>query len=69
MANNKLSGQIPASTLSQCSQLQALWLSDNGFSGTLSKEIGNITQLRIFHAKVNNITGMVYLLLGMGTFW
>ncbi|PIN07902.1 Non-specific serine/threonine protein kinase [Handroanthus impetiginosus] len=57
MGSNKLSGQIPASTLSQCSQLQELWLSNNSFSGTLPKEIGNMTQLQKFYAYMNNITG------------
>ncbi|PIM97135.1 Non-specific serine/threonine protein kinase [Handroanthus impetiginosus] len=69
MSFNKLSGQIPASILSQCSQLQELDLSYNIFSGTLPREIGNMTQLQKFYAYRNNITGMVYVLLGIGTIW
>ncbi|EEF30210.1 receptor protein kinase, putative [Ricinus communis] len=59
LARNQLSGRIPAEILS-CSKLQLLNLGDNGFSGDIPKELGQIPALEIsLNLSSNQFSGVI----------
>ncbi|XP_019177009.1 PREDICTED: probable LRR receptor-like serine/threonine-protein kinase At3g47570 isoform X2 [Ipomoea nil] len=58
MHTNKFSGQIPSS-LSECSLLQTISLSDNNFSGHVPREFRNLTKLEMLYLGSNQLTGAI----------
>ncbi|KAA8538578.1 hypothetical protein F0562_028228 [Nyssa sinensis] len=54
ITSNQLDGEIP-SGLYKCKELQYLSLSDNEFSGSISRDIGNLTMLKELYLGGNNL--------------
>ncbi|PHT82965.1 hypothetical protein T459_11408 [Capsicum annuum] len=58
LPDNKLHCHMPTS-LSNCSQLQILSLSENEFDGPIHNEIGRLSNLQLLYVGVNYFTGMI----------
>ncbi|PHT30239.1 hypothetical protein CQW23_30168 [Capsicum baccatum] len=58
LSYNKLHDQMPTS-LTNCSQLQILSLSDNEFDGPIHSAIGSLTNLQVLDLGTNHFTGII----------
>ncbi|KAM3394345.1 hypothetical protein P3S68_003347 [Capsicum galapagoense] len=58
LPDNKLHCHMPTS-LSNCSQLQILSLSENEFDGPIHNEIGRLSNLQLLYVGVNYFTGII----------
>lgn len=59
LCNNILSGRIP---LLECSELQAMWLSYNNFSGEISGGFGKLMALKELNVDDNNLISTILTL-------
>ncbi|KAK4710993.1 hypothetical protein R3W88_005506 [Solanum pinnatisectum] len=53
-----LSGELPRN-ITECSQLQVLFLVQNNFVGTIPRELGNLALLQELHLGENNLEGTI----------
>ncbi|XP_050140036.1 receptor-like protein 2 isoform X3 [Malus sylvestris] len=57
VSNNHFTGQIPSSICLLSSSLRVLDFSHNNFSGSIPLGLGNCSQLEVFHARDNTLSG------------
>jgi len=59
ISKNKLTGNLPSTLLSSFPELKSFQFHSNFLNGTLSTEIGILTQLQLLEGEYNNFTGTI----------